>query len=253
MENEPRVLVTVCATQRMEILYKTLSSMMEHCLWRSECEAIVNIDPIGHPADTPKKVLSLVELFLPVLFSREGLQPHFGEAFYALWNMAADNFPEYDYVFHLEDDWEMVYDVDIRDMVKILESEPDLALLRLPQFRSTEDDMKNWDKHYPWNGKYFECPDELRQGVGFCGHPSLIKMEYVKNCAPHIIQTINPEKQFHGGNQPLLDEVMKWRYGVFSQPNHPNYIKDLGREWMVKNKFKKVGSKAFFTEWEKEV
>ena len=70
--------------------------------------------------------------------------------------------------------------------------------------------MKNWDKHFPWNGYrgYFECPDELRQGVGFCGHPSLIKMEYVKNCAPHIIPEVNPEKQFHGGNGELLDEVV---------------------------------------------
>jgi hypothetical protein len=251
MKNEPKVLVLICATKRMDVLYKTVSSMMEKLLWRSACDAIVNIDPVGRVSDMPLKVIRLVELFIPVIFSREALEPHFGAAFYALWNMAADRHKDYDYVFHLEDDWQMLQDVDIRDMAKILESEPDLALLRLPQFKSTEDKMKNWDKFYPWNGKYFECPDELRQGVGFCGHPSLIKMEYVKNCAPHLIQEVNPEKQFHGGNGPLLEEVMKWRYGVFSQPNHPNYIKDLGREWMVKNKFKKAGSKAFFTEWEK--
>ena len=251
MENEPKVLVLICATKRMDVLYKTISSMMEKLLWRSECDAIVNVDPIGYESDTPLKVIKLVEHFIPVVFSREALEPHFGTAFYALWNMAADRFREYDYVFHLEDDWELLQDIDIRDMAKILESEKDLALLRLPQFRSTATDMKNWDKFYPWNGKYFECPDELRQGVGFCGHPSLIKMDYVLRCAPHIISEVNPEKQFHGGNGPLLDEVMKWRYGVYSKPNHPNYIKDLGREWMVKNKFKKVGSKAFFTEWEK--
>lgn len=252
MKNEPKVLITICAVKRLEILYKTISSMMEHLLWRSECEAIVNVDPIGHENDRPIKIINLVEQFVPVIYSREALQPHFGEAFYALWNMAAGFQKDYDFVFHLEDDWQMVYDVDIRDMAKILEVEKDLALLRLPQFKSGEKEMKNWDKFFPWNGRYFECPDELRQGVGFCGHPSLIKMEYVVNCAPHINQTVNPEKQFHGGNQPLLDEVMKWRYGVFSQPNHPNYIQDLGREWMVKNKFKKAGSKAFFTEWEKE-
>jgi hypothetical protein len=255
MENEPKVLVLICATKRMDVLYKTISSMMEKLLWRSACDAIVNVDPIGRESDTPLKVIKLVELFIPVIFSREALQPHFGAAFYALWNMAADRYKEYDYVFHLEDDWQMLQDVDIRDMVKILEDdhEPDLALLRLPQFRSTKDSMKNWDKHFPWNGYrgYFECPDELRQEVGFCGHPSLIKMEYVKNCAPLIDSAINPEKQFHGDNPNLVEEVMKWRYGVFSQPNHPNYIQDLGREWMVKNKFRKAGSKAFFTEWEK--
>ena len=252
MENEPRVLVTFCACQRLDVIYKTISSMMEHLLWRSECEAILNIDPIWNENDTSVKIIKIMYQFIPVLASREALEPHFVQAMYYLWGVGSTSFSEYDYVFNLEDDWQMVYDVDIRDMVKILEDEPDLALLRLPQFKSEADTMKNWDKFFPWNGKYFECPDELRQGVGYCGHPSLIKMEYVKNCAPLMVPQINPEKQFHGGNQPLLDEVMKWRYGVFSQPNHPNYIQDLGREWMVKNKFKKAGSKAFFTEWEKE-
>jgi len=136
-------------------------------------------------------------------------------------------------------------------MIEILNDEKDLALLRLPQFKSTEDKMKNWDKFFPWNGKYFECPDELRKVVGFCGHPSLIKGEFIKKCAPLLNMELNPEKQFHGDNQPLVDEVMKWRYGVFSKPNHPAYIKDLGREWMLKNDLKKKGDKAWFTEWEK--
>jgi len=250
MSKEPKIIVAILATKRLDILFKTLSSMMERMLWRFECEAIVNVDPVGLPQDTPKKTLSLVELFLPVLQSREALKGHFGEAFYNLWNMVTE-FPEFDYVFHLEDDWELLQTVDLREMVKILKAEPDLALLRLPQFRSTDDQMKNWDKFFPWNGKYFECPKELRQGVGYCGHPSLIKMEYVKKCAPLINKHTNPEKQFHSGNDPLLLEVLKWRYGVFSKPNHPNYIQDLGREWMVKNKFQKAGSKAFFTEWEK--
>ena len=90
MENEPKVLVLICATRRMDVLYKTVSSMMEKLLWRSACDAIVNIDPVGRVSDVPLKVIRLVELFIPVIFSREALAPHFGEAFYALWNMAAD-------------------------------------------------------------------------------------------------------------------------------------------------------------------
>ena len=255
MKNEPRVLVMITATQRLNVLYKTISSMMEHLLWRSDCDAIVNVDPIGHPQDTPMRVIKLIEQFIPVVFSREALQPHFGAAVHALWQMAESKAGEYDYVFNLEDDWEMVGDVDIRDMVKVFESdrESDLASLRLPQFRSTENEMKNWDRFFPWNGDrgYFECPDEMRQGVGYCGHPSLLRMEFVKNCAPLIDPTINPEKQFHGDNGPLVAEVMRWRYGVWGNPNQPPYIRDLGRQWMVENNFQKSGSKAWFTEWEK--
>jgi len=252
MTKEPKILVMICACKRMELIYKTISSHMENLLGKAECGAVLTVDPVGHEQDTAMKIINLIELFMPVELSREALEANFGRAMYSLWSMAANFKDQYDYVFNLEDDWELMQKLDINEMIEILESEPDLALLRLPQFQSGEDTMKNWDRFFPWNGKYFECPDEMRQGVGYCGHPSLIKMEYVANCAPHINPDLNPEKQFHGDNPALVEEVMKWRYGVFSKPNHPNYIRDLGREWMVKNKFKKAGSKAFFTTWEKE-
>ena len=133
----------------------------------------------------------------------------------------------------------------------MLSSHPDLALLRLPQFRSTETEMKNWDRVYPWNGAYFECPEEMKQAVGFCGHPSLIKGDYVKLCREHLLTDRNPEKQFHGGNDKLVDEALRWKYGVYGQPNQSNYIRDLGREWAVNNGWKKKGNKAHFVEWEK--
>jgi len=241
-----KVDVTITATKRLDVLFKTLSSFMENLLWKTDCEAIVNIDPVGD-AHSAEKVLRVVELFLPVKQSREAIQPDFSEAFRYTWNMV-----DAPWVFHLEDDWELLQKVDIEEMAQILEEENDLALLRLPQFVSTKDKMKNWDKFFPWNGKYFECPDELRQGVGFCGHPSLIKGEFVKTAAPLIKRGSNPEKQFHHDNTELVEEVMKWRYGVFSKPNSPNYIKDLGREWMVKSGWKKEGSKAYFINWTKE-
>jgi hypothetical protein len=252
MAKDPKVLVALCACKRINLIYKTITSMMENLLGRVECDAILTVDPVGHEQDTARKIIRLVETYMEVIMSRESLDAHFGAAMYHLWSMAANYKDEYDYVFNLEDDWELLQKVDIFEMIKILEEEPDLALLRLPQFRSDADKMKNWDKFFPWNGKYFECPDELRKGVGYCGHPSLIKMEFVANCAPLINPELNPEKQFHGDNEKLVEEVMKWRYGVFSKPNHPNYIQDLGREWMVRNNFKKAGSKAFFTTWEKE-
>ena len=237
--------VTITAANRKDVLYRTLSSFMENLLFRCNVEAIINIDNVGETGSTDT-IAKIVELFMPIKLSRRSLKPNFSEAFAFCWHSV-----EADWVFHLEDDWELMEKVEIREMIEILNDEKDLALLRLPKFRSTEDKMKNWDKFFPWNGKYFECPSELRQAVGFCGHPSLIKGEFVKKCAPLLDQALNPEKQFHGDNIPLVEEVMKWRYGVFSKPNHPAYIKDLGREWMLKNDLRKKGNKAWFTVWEK--
>ena len=244
-EFNEKIEVTITATNRKDVLYRTISSFMENLLFRCDVETIINIDNVGESGGTDT-IAKIVELFMPIKLSRRSLKPNFSEAFAFCWHSVEAN-----WVLHLEDDWELLQRVEIREMIEILNNEKDLALLRLPQFRSTEDKMKNWDKFFPWNGKYFECPNELRKAVGFCGHPSLIKGEFVKKCAPLLDMTINPEKQFHGDNQPLVDEVMKWRYGVFSKPNHPAYIKDLGREWMLKNDLKKKGDKAWFTEWEK--
>ena len=244
-ELREKIEVTITATNRIDLLYKTISSFMENLLFRCDVEAIINIDDVGDKGST-ERVLKIVEMFLPIKCSRRSPRPHLSEAFAFCWQSV-----DADWVLHLEDDWLLKERVEIRDMIDILEEEEDLALLRLPQFRSTEDQMKNWDKFFPWNGKYFECPDELRQTVGFCGHPSLIKGEFVKACAPLINTELNPEKQFHGDNPELVKEVMKWRYGVFSKPNHPHYIEDMGRAWMQKHGFQKKGSKAWFTEWEK--
>ena len=110
--------------------------------------------------------------------------------------------------------------------------------------------MKNWKYFYPFNGEFFECPKHLRREVGFCGHPSLIRGEFVQNIAPYLDQEKNPEKQFHHGRPELMQEIDCWRYGVFAEPNQPPAIRDIGRKWMIQNKFKKAGSKAFFTQWE---
>ena len=244
-EFNEKIQVTITATNRKNVFYKTLSSFMENLLFRCDVEALINVDAIGE-SGSPETILKIVELFMPIKLSRRSLEPNFSEAFAFCWQSV-----EADWVLHLEDDWELTEPVEIREMIEILEEEKDLALLRLPQFRSTEKRMKNWDKFFPWNGKYFECPTDLRKGVGFCGHPSLIKGEFVKKCALLLDTTINPEKQFHGDNQRLVEEVLKWRYGVFGKPNSAPYIKDLGREWMVKNDFRKKGNKAWFTVWEK--
>jgi len=237
--------VTITATNRREVLFRTLSSFMENLLFRCNVEAIVNVDNVGDEG-SPESVIRTVELFLPIKTSRRSLEPNFPEAFSFCWQSV-----DADWVLHLEDDWQLLKRVEIRDMLKILDEEEDLALLRLPQFKSTEKTMKNWDKFFDWNGKYFECPNDLRQAVGFCGHPSLIKGEFIRKCAPLLRTDLNPEKQFHGDNPELVAEVLKWRYGVFGAPNSSPYIKDLGREWMVNNGYKKKGSKAWFKVWEK--
>lgn len=237
--------VTITACRRRELLFKTLNSFLENALWKHDFRIIINVDPVGVEEDSYKSV-ELCYWFASPVVARCSTESNFSDAFKWCWDQVRA-----DWVLHLEDDWELLVRIDLEEMAYILEKFKDLALLRLPQFKSTDREMKNWDRMFPWNGYYFECPEEMKQGVGFCGHPSLIKGDYVKFCRKHLLTDRNPEKQFHGGNDKLVDEVLRWKYGVYGKPNRPNYIRDMGREWAVKNQWKKKGNKAHFMEWEK--
>ena len=239
--------ITMTAVRRPEILKRTLHSFYRHMLAPiiDRCRLIINIDPIGDPiasyelCDIAQGYFSRVTVNLP-------MEPDFPKAF--LWTWAQSSAP---WVFHLEDDWELLAPVDITAMIAAMGKNPTLASMRLPFFDSAATSMKNWNLWFPWNGKYFTCPQDLRQAAGFCGHPSLLRGEFVRRCTSLIDTRLNPEKQFHGDNNALIMEGLNWDYGVWGQPNSKKVLADIGAEWKVKNKFQKAGSKAFFTQWEK--
>jgi len=240
--------VTITATKRHEILRRTLESFKKNLLKDTEIRIIINIDPVG-PDKMFIDCLDVCWATFPHtdVHYRTPNAPNFAAGFKWTWNEARTNF-----VLHLEDDWELLREIDLQDMINMLNRHKNLALLRLPQFKSTEKDMKNWNLFFPYNGEYFECPEELKMSVGFCGHPSLIKGEFVQNTALYIDTTKNPEKQFHRGPPEIIKEVVKWKYGVYSQPNMPPAIVDIGRKWSVETGWQKKGTKAWFMEWEKK-
>lgn len=238
--------ITITASRRSQVLRKTLESFKVNLLGDTPCRVIINIDPVGLDED-PNLCLDVCRLFFDDVCYRIAPVPNFSEAFKWVWSRVKS-----DYVLHLEDDWQLLRKIDLADMLRVLHSEPDLALLRLPQFRSGVNSMKNWNLYFPYNGVYFECPDILKMSVGFCGHPSIIKKAFIETTAPYINTKLNPEKQFHRGPKEIMAVVAKWRYGVYAKPNEPSAIADLGRRWMVENKLTKKGNKAWFLEWEKE-
>lgn len=259
--------ITITATQRHEILRRTLESFKKNLFKDYPIRSInINIDPVGPDKDHSACLEVCLDIFANVdvkqiptnsyimpegsidtiINYRAPEKPNFAEGFKWAWNEARTNF-----VFHLEDDWELLREIDLNEMINMLNKHEDLALLRLPQFRSTEKTMKNWNLFYPWSGEYFKCPLDLVTTAGFCGHPSLIKGEFVQNTAPYIDITKNPEKQFHHGPKEIMEEVAKWKFGVYSQPNMPAAIADIGRKWSVETGWQKKGPKAWFLEWEK--
>ncbi|MBU2548142.1 MAG: hypothetical protein KKB20_07035 [Proteobacteria bacterium] len=250
--------VTITATLRPELFDRTLAGFRDNLFGgsfdKAGCRAVVNIDPVGPEGATQADVAELVRGYFSKAEIHMPRQAHFGRAFHRVWSAVSE---KADWVFHLEEDWEMLRPVDLARMVEILDTEavgrPDvltpLALLRLPMFPSGEIEMKNWNRCFPWNGRYFECPMEIRHRVGFCGHPSLIRARWVRDMTVWLDPDRNPEKQFQGSNPEIGFKMIFWRYGVFARPGQPPTIRDMGRDWMKRHDFAKQGPKAFFTRW----
>lgn len=238
--------VTMTACKRPKLLEKTLSSFFRNFigLAAQDLRLIINIDPVG--IDIAANVcIRICEKYFNNIIFRSPNRPSFPKAFQWVWQQV-----EAPLVLHLEDDWEMVNEVSLGNMLDILNKHDDLMILRLAAFKSVTCTMKNWNKFYPWNGEFFECPLDQIGGLGFCGHPSLIKKKFITYVAPRLDPGRNPEKQIKGRNGDIGKFLLKYRYGVYAKQNSPAAIQDIGRRWMIENGFRKYGSKSFFTEWE---
>ncbi|MBW2044792.1 MAG: hypothetical protein JRI96_07875 [Deltaproteobacteria bacterium] len=234
--------ILMTATRRPEVVERTLRSFKTNLFQKIPAKVIINIDPVG-PGKT-KDTLDVVGKYFRVESVNLPEVPHFGRAFKWVWSQA-----EAEMCFWLEDDWELLFPIDLFRMIKIMDSNQNLAILRLPWRPVGTGYSKNWKWFFPWNGEFFECPQEIRRQVGFCGHPSLVRGKYVRKTVRFLNPEKNPEKQFHHGNPELLFEIDRWRYGVFAQPGQGPSIRDIGREWMIDNGYRKAGTKAFFTQW----
>lgn len=239
--------ITMTACKRLELIKKTISSFFDNFigLAAEDLRLIINIDPVGK-FDHLSKYIEFLSKYFDNMTLNMPSKYSFPTAFKWVWEQT-----DAPYILHLEDDWEMAEEVSLHEMLALLKKYDDLMILRLPAFKSTKEHMKNWNKFYPWNGEFFECPENEKGGLAFCGHPSLIKKKFVHFVTPRLDPNRNPEKQIKGRNPAFVNFIPRYRYGVYAKQNSPAVIKDIGRKWMVENGFKKKDSKAFFTEWER--
>lgn len=239
--------VTMTATRRPELLQRTLVTFQKY-LFKDRMKdftLFLNVDPVGHEMNS-WDIVRLCDDFFKEVVSRCPQRPHFPTAFKWCWSNV--NAP---FVFNLEEDWELLVDIDLGALLKVFE-EPDLMVLRL-SFAPCYDTNKSWNHHLPWNGKFYEVPEENKGLLGFSGNPSMLRRQFVETGLKMLDGRGNPEKQlkWRPGH-----ELMKYRYGVYGYPGMPAAVKDIGRDWKIKNGWMKVDNegrdnKAFFTRWEK--
>ena len=247
--------MTMTAIRRPELHERVLKSFCEKMFYpamekdpKLEIIPSINIDPIGLDRDYLKVINKYLNKWNVEI--NEPDEAHFGWAFKVIWDWARAIGG--DFTFHLEDDWELLQPVDLLNLIRIMQKYPHLQILRLNAFSSGKLATKNWNKFIPWNGVFFEVEPNDRGLLGFTGHPSLIRQSFVNEVAPKLNPDSNPEKQIKGKN-PKFKHLFQdpYTYGVWGERGKGPIVRDIGREWMIKNGYRKKGSKAYFTEYVK--
>ncbi len=237
--------ITCTATVRPDILDRTLYSFCNGFINRKadKYRFIMNVDPIGDTAYTQIDVVNVAKSYFDNVVINAPNKSNFARAF--IWTWTQTRAP---WVIHLEDDWQLLRDVEIDEMFWLFGEYEKLAILRLPFTDAEQERAKQWNKWFPFNGHFMECPREMIGGLAYSGHPSLIRGDWLRQVLPLLHVDGCPEKQIKHHN-PLMNMIlMQWRYGVFQRPHEKKAIIDIGREWRIKNNFEKVGAYGF-TNW----
>lgn len=234
--------ITTTATLRPELLEKTYESFTKYLFKKPyDYRVIINIDPVGGNK-TVDDVIKVVHRFFPTSKINTPSEPNFAKAWKWCWSQV-----EADFIFHLEEDWLLLREVDIDIMLSILTNNKDLAALRMMKM-NVPTNLNFFRSKYIDKGNFLLSEDN---SVAFGGNPQLIKGDFVKQSCVYLREDANPEKQFRKSSDPLwLEVVSKWDYGVYARPRDKQMIMDLGRPWMDQNNFEKNGG-AFFLMWKK--
>lgn len=239
--------ITMTATRRPEILHKTLSSFGEnlfHHIGMEEFRLVINVDPVG--LDIPSEdVINVAKQYFTNVTYRTPTIPNFSHAWTWCWEQTSGEF-----VFHLEEDWELLRPINFIRMIRVMDQNPNLVHLRLSTWKS-EIKLKQWKWLLDYEDGYYKIPEDVQGTIGFCGHPSLNRLDFIKMCLKNTNPYTNIEKQIKWRNKPLWEHLEHCDFGVFQEPNSPAAIRDIGRRWMVDNGFQKKGNREWFTEWEK--
>lgn len=128
--NAPLIDITITATRRPKILFRTLHSFYRKCFQpiAKECRVIINVDPIGENMPS-YMMLDVIEPFFDYVTINMPGNCSFPKAFNWCWKQSTAPF-----IFHLEEDWELLTNVDIIEMIEKLKTSKGLSALRLSAF-----------------------------------------------------------------------------------------------------------------------
>lgn len=223
--------ITMSATVRPSLLERTLSSFTEKMLTdKNRYRLIINIDPIGESIPR-KEVLKVAQKYFDDIIYNYPDLPGFCKAVMWCWGQTKG-----DYIFHLEDDWSLLCNINIDSMINILDKNPKLVSLRL-----NKDNTGINKQTRSWGFMYYPK---------ISLNPTLFKGNFIREVVELMDPELNPEKQLRATDKHERGRLISLvTHGIYTKDSTGIVVRDIGREWMDKSKFsKEIG----FTEWKEK-
>jgi hypothetical protein len=223
---------TTTATIRPELLARTYASFTAHMhgVDYAKSTLYLNVDPVGRADRTARDVCAAAREYFGTVRTRTPGTGNYAAAYRWLWSQ-----PQGAVFFNLEDDWEVVEEFDLREIIAV----PKVAEWVGVALRAYT--HKDNGDPYP----YKTCPTS----------PSLLRSSFFHNFALKMDDTVNPEVQLHRYMKQEFFTGKRRRPGTrmrcypFGGPLRA-VVRDTGREWMARYPVARpCGPKEGFTTW----
>ncbi len=219
---------TTTAMARPDIVNKTYKSFSSGLkgIDLKECRLFINIDPLPENIDR-REVTKTAKKYFKEVHPNYPEKANFTAACNWLWSNA-----ETEFIFHLEDDWLLLQDVSVPELLKYFDQRRKLMEVALRAYKY----------------EYKICPLS----------PCIMHERYYKAIAGNLNESVNPEIQLRGRiwgieiPSPEFKVSHKGKLIIYPEKTNEVILKDSGRGWIKKSKFKKPSKKSKFTSWEKK-
>jgi len=232
--------ITMTSVLRPFILLTTLKTILKNvCKGNiNRFRLIINVDPIGEDVDPFEIIKIAKDNFNNVTFNI-AKTPSFPKAVKWVWSQVTAP-----YIFHWEDDIDILYPIDVNEMIDIHRSNPKIASLRLLKSETPNKETFRTDRcTWTYNKQGFYLTKSWREQ--FSLNPSLIKREFVSKACDLMVDDINPEKQFRYTKEYMVPLIKKWNYALYTKPGKHRMIDGRkGQRWKNEMKLQKPNLKA---------
>ena len=229
-----KVDITMTAVLRPKILDGTLKSIVNYVVDDPDrFRLIINIDPIGESVK-PKQVLRVVGKYFDNVIYNISKKPSFPKAVKWIWEQSDAPF-----VFHWEDDVNILRKINIKHMISILNKYEDLSSLRLYKAKiPKKKSFKTFSCYWKYYDEGFYIANDWQRQFGL--NPILIKKEFIDEAVKRMRDDTNPEKQFRYSQKYMRDHIKNWKYGLYSKQGEPRIVDGRrGAAWKQKMGLKK--------------